>query len=186
MLNNLKNNLHWMFYILGLIVYTVFIFLDKDLFPVLVILLITLLYIWVMLSIWNEKYSTKHFLYTICCTGFIASTTILFINGLTQPVDIIFASDENGVYPNKTEYVNAVLNFHVFAKVFGLFFLFSIPIIIYKYGLTKDLNVSFNTHRSQPAMAQPSSKTLINEQGTQQEWVEATAEDIESGNYEPI
>ena len=186
MLNNLKNNLHWMFYILGLIVYTVFIFIDKGLFPILIILLITLLYIWVMLSIWNEQYTTKHFLYTICCTGFIASTTILFINGLTQPVDIIFASDENGVYPNKTEYVNAVLNFHVFAKVFGLFFLFSIPIIIYKYGITKDLNISFNRTRPQQAQEQLPISKVETKGREHQEWVEATVEDIESGNYEPI
>ena len=133
MQNNLKNNVHWIFYVLGICTYTILILINKNYFPILIIGLIGLLYVWVLLSVLNKQYQTKHFIYTICFTGFLVSATLFFMHVLIQPINNFeFSTNANGYQPQREEFVPVVLNFHVFAKVLFLFFLFSIPIIIYK------------------------------------------------------
>ena len=142
MLNNLKNNLQWIFYILGILIYTIFIFIDRGYFPMLIIFLIALLYLWVIIAVLNNQYSTKQFIYSICGVGFLIATTIFFMNALVEPTHIEIDA---------------------------------------KYG-TQNLSnhVIIEVEQKQP---RPSEGLQSNEQA---EWEEATIEDIESGEWEPI
>ena len=174
MLNNLKNNLHWIFYMLGLLAYIVFISIKPQQFLVAILWLIFIMYSWVVIGILNKKYNFKYFIYTISLTGFVLSIGAFFIYGV-----------EELAYP-----AGAIrFNIESIIIIFILLLMFSFPTLIIRLGSLKTDSMIFSK-KTEPGIpahieVEPTIK-IKSEYAIEQEWEEATLDDIESGNFEPI
>ena len=114
MLINLKNNLHWIIYSTGLLMY--FVLLAQTTLTLSVIWLLFILYAWLIVSIFTQQYYFKCFLYVFCSSGIIVALSLFFINGIEElplPIGAILLKEE-GI-------LQALL----------LLFIFSIPLLIY-------------------------------------------------------
>lgn len=162
MLINLKNNLHWLIYLISLLA-SICCFLDGMLIMG-IIFLLSGVYGWLITSLICERYKLKDFIYTVCGSGTLLAIVFFFINGVEQvafPEGAILFKEEG------------------IAQALFLFFIFTIPVIIYHHGTT----VLTTAH--------PKTADVLKQQNKQtteidEDWETATIEDIESGNYEPI
>ena len=163
MLLNLRNNLHWVSLILGIVIYPYI--LDTSL-ALGIVWLIFILYFWLTISMICNVYKLDHFLLSVCSIGILIAISIFFIHGIEEapfPVGaIIFKTD--GI-----------------AQALLVFFVFTVPLIIYKHQgfIFKTTPLSITTHKTiknKPELAPV--------QATDEDWEEATIEDLESGNFE--
>ena len=163
MLINLKNNLHWLIYLISLITSTCFFF--DGLLILGIICLLAGLYGWLISALIFEQYSFKDFLYTVCGSGVLIAIGIFFINGVEQVP-----------FPE-----GAILfNGGGVAQALFLFFIFTVPVIIYHHTSTILMN-------SQPQkISNPKLTTKDASLSSDEDWETATIEDLESGNYETI
>jgi len=162
MLINLKNNLHWLIYLISLIT-SICCFVDGLLIWG-IICLLGGVYGWLICSLILEQYDFKHFLYIICGSGILISVVFFFINGVEQvPFPegaILFKGD--GI-----------------AQALFLFFVFTVPVILYHHGSAALTNISSKSYNT-PKLSQESMES------NDEDWETATIEDLESGNYETI
>jgi len=160
MLITLKNNLHWIIFALGLIFYCVL--LSNAMLSWSIVWLLFIIYTWLIISVIFQNYLFKHFLYILCFSGIWVSLTWLFIKGIEEvPLPRgAFLFKAEGVVPSII-----------------LFMLFTIPLIVYHFGFEK-----------QRAPQKPIEKIPITKKKSKKnnDWEEASIEDIESGNFEII
>ena len=162
MLINLKNNLHWLIYLISLLA-SICCFLDGALILG-IILLLSGIYGWLITALICEQYKFKHFLYTVCGSGILLAIVFFFINGVEQ-----LPFPEGAV----------LFNGEGIAQALFLFFIFTIPVIIYHHGTTALENIQ--SKQSANPEQQGKQDTQADE-----DWEAATIEDLESGNYETI
>jgi len=160
MLITLKNNLHWIIFTLGLIFYCVL--LSNAMLSWSIVWLLFIIYAWLIISVVFQNYFFKHFLYLLCFSGIWVSLTWLFIKGIEEvPLPRgAFLFKVEGVVPSII-----------------LFMLFTIPLIVYHFGFER-----------QAAPQKPIKKTPNTKKKSEKnnDWEEASIEDIESGNFEII
>ena len=162
---NLKENLHWLIYSAGLFVY--FFMLTQTTLTLSVIWLMFILYLWILVSILVQQYCFKCLLYVFCSSGIITAISLFFIKGIEEiplPVGAILFKEEG------------------IAQALILFFIFSVPLLIYNYHDMSWLDSKAPQIHKQEKRETTEIKDLI----TSEEWEEATIEDLESGSYEPI
>ena len=165
---NLKNNLHWLLYSAGLLVYLVL--LTQSTLALSIIWLIFILYIWLVVSIVLQQYFFKSFLYVCCASGILVAISIFFINGIEE------LAFPQGAVLFKIEGI---------AQAVVLFFVFSVPLLIYNsdknsWFFTEALN---QTQKDKATSVKPTQQSIAIDS---EEWEEATIEELESGTYEPI
>ncbi len=162
MLINLKNNLHWLIYIISLVA-GICCFVDGLLIWG-VMCLLGGVYGWLISSLIIEQYDFKYFLYVVCGSGILISIVFFFINGVEQvPFPegaVLFKGD--GI-----------------AQALFLFFIFTVPVILYHHGSGILTNMSSKSY-------QPKKTIQNNVESNDEDWETATIEDLESGNYETI
>ena len=81
MLLNLRNNLHWVSLILGILIYPYIV--DTSL-ALGIVWLIFVLYGWTIISILVQSYSLQSFIYALCGFGIIIAITLFFMNGVEE------------------------------------------------------------------------------------------------------
>ena len=170
MLNNLKNTFHWTVYMLGMLAYVVFISINPKQFLLSILWLIFIIYAWVIIGILNKKYNLKHFIYIASCSGIIMSIVAFFIYGV-----------EELPYP-----IGAIrFNTESIILIFILLFVFSLPALIIRLGSLELVSTKIKDVKEFP---KDSLSNIIEEESVLEieEWEEATAEDLESGNFEPV
>ena len=170
MLNNLKNTFHWMVYMLGMLAYVVFISINPKQFLLSILWLIFIIYAWVIIGILNKKYNLKHFIYITSCSGIIMSIAAFFIYGV-----------EELPYP-----IGAIrFNTESIILISILLFIFSLPALIIRLGSLELVSTKIKDVKEFP---KDSLSNIIEEKPVLEieEWEEATAEDLESGNFEPV
>ncbi len=161
MLITLKNNLHWMIFSVGLGVY--FVLLAKLILLWSIVWLLFTLYAWLIVSLILKRYIFKQFLYLLCSSGIWVSISWFFMKGVEEvPLP-------RGAFIFKTEGIIPSII---------LFILFTIPLIIYHFG--SQLNISTTLHKD------PIKKTVEEPVIKNENWEEASIEDIESGDYEVV
>jgi len=113
-----------------------------------------------------DVYKLDHFLFSVCGIGILIAISIFFINGIEEvplPVGaIIFKTD--GI-----------------AQALLVFFIFTVPLIIYKHQETIMQPASIT---SKPAITQPNQHSVVPKPTTDEDWEEATIQDLESGDFE--
>ena len=170
MLNNLKNTFHWTVYMLGMLAYVVFISINPKQFLLSILWLIFIIYAWVIIGILNKKYNLKHFIYIASCSGIIMSIAAFFIYGV-----------EELPYP-----IGAIrFNTESIILISILLFVFSLPALIIRLGSLELVSTKIKDVKEFP---KDSLSNIIEEESVLEieEWEEATAEDLESGNFEPV
>ena len=171
MLNNLKNNFHWIFYMLGLLAYIIFILINPEQFLVSILWLIFIVYSWVIIGIINQQYQVKQLIYITSLTGTIFSIVAFFLYGI-----------EELPYPEGAIKFNG----EVIIVICILLFIFLLPSLIICLGSLKIEKTAYiKSDLYHGKIAQEESRKNINQQVIE-EWEEATLEDLESGKYEPI
>jgi len=160
MLIILKNNLHWIIFALGFVFYC--ILLSNAMLSWSIVWLLFIIYAWLIISVIFQNYLFKHFLYLLCFSGIWVSLAWFFIKGIEEvPLPRgAFLFKLEGVVPSII-----------------LFMLFTIPLIVYHFGF----------ERQRPPQKQivktPVTKKKFEKNN---DWEEASIEDIESGNFEII
>jgi len=162
MLITLKNNLHWIIFALGLIFYCVL--LSNAMLSWSIVWLLFIIYAWLIISIVFQSYLFKHFLYILCFSGIWVSLTWLFIKGIEEvPLPRgAFLFKVEGVVPSII-----------------LFILFTIPLIVYHFGFETQ------TPPQKSITKIPNSKKESRNKNNN-DWEEASIEDIEGGEFEII
>ena len=117
MLITLKNNLHWIIFTIGLLLYCAL--LANAMLSWSIVWLLFTIYAWLIVSIIFQRYVFKQFLYLLCFSGIWVSFTWLFIKGIEEvPLPRgAFLFKVEGVVPSII-----------------LFMLFTAPLIIYHFG----------------------------------------------------
>ena len=160
MLITLKNNLHWIIFTLGFIFYCVL--LSNAMLSWSIVWLLFIIYAWLIIAIIFQNYLFKHFLYILCFSGIWVSLTWFFIKGIEEvPLPRgAFLFKVEGVVPSII-----------------LFMFFTIPLIVYHFGFER-----------QGAPQKPTAKSPITKKKSKKnnDWEEASIEDIESGKFEVI
>ena len=158
MFDNLKQNIPTIEIILGYIVYIILLIKTSLSFAVLWIMFV--IYLWLLSSLSLKKYTYNAFLYVLCSSGMAVSISFFFLKGVEE-----------------LPYPQGALMFHIdgIAKSFFLFFICTIPVIINKYTKTTNHKSTKTTKTNQE---KPSPE--------EEQWEEATQEDLESGNYERL
>ncbi len=117
MLITLKNNLHWICFSAGLVVY--FVLLANMLLLWSIVWLLFALYVWLIIALIIKQYAFKQFLYLLCSSGIWVSLSWFFIKGIEEvPLP-------RGAFIFKTEGIIPSII---------LFMLFTIPLIIYHFS----------------------------------------------------
>ena len=162
LINLLKRNLHWIIYLAGLVFYPIII--SNAVASLGIIWLMFLLYLWLIVSMIIKQYVFKDFLYLLCMSGIIVAISLFFINGIEE---IPFPE---GAILFKVEGV---------VQALALFFVFTTPLIMYNskniFLPTKKKNIYNN----------PNNNCRENIDSNEN-WEEATIEDLETGKYEII
>tara|TARA_B100000959_G_C14836497_1_gene564125 strand:+ start:414 stop:917 length:504 start_codon:yes stop_codon:yes gene_type:complete len=163
MLLNLRNNLHWVSLILGIVIYPYI--LDTSL-ALGIVWLIFILYFWLTISMICNVYKLDHFLFSVCSIGILIAISIFFIHGIEEaplPVGAIIFKAEG------------------IAQALLVFFIFTVPLIIYKHQgfMIKASSPSATARR---AIKNQALSPLT--QAADEDWEEATIEDLESGDFE--
>ena len=152
MFDNIKHNIPIIEIALGYIVY-IYIIIQTT-FSLAALWMMFVVYLWLLSSLYLNKYNFNTFLYIICSSGIALAISFFFLKGVEE-----------------LPYPEGALIFHVdgIAKAFFLFFICTIPLILLK---------SKGATRTPQQAKQKTKKASI--------WEEATPEDIQSGNYEPL
>ena len=168
MINNLIKNTPWLTYVLGIIVY--FIFVLNQQFSLSIVWLIFILYGWTIISILVQSYSLQSFIYALCGFGIIIAITLFFMNGVEE------VPFPKGAVQFKLDGI---------AQALVVFFIFTIPLIIYQQ---KNQNQTPSQPSTKIEETYMESTQDTNELATKEdnEWEEATIEDLESGEFETI
>ena len=161
MLHKLKENLPVIEILLGLSIFTVFIFQNS--LTSAILSLIFFIYLWLFTSIMVGKYRLKNFIHLISFSGILVSISLFFILGV-----------EELPYPE-----NAII-FHTegITKSLFIFFVSTVPLIVINRakGLPQERTLS---------QSQKSESSNL-EVYDNEKWEEADMEDLESGNFEVI
>jgi len=158
MVDNLKQNIPTIQIILGYILYIVILIVNS--LTAAILWTIFNIYIWLACSITLKTYNVKSFIYILCCSGISIAISIFFISGVEQ-----LAYPEGALMFNVDNIMKACL----------LFFVSTIPIIIFTYS---NNHVADKNNKEQAA--------IKNEKNKEEDWEEATLEDIRSGDYEVL
>ena len=163
MLINLQNNLHWLIYTTSLVA-SISLFIDQLLIFG-IICLLGGIYGWLICALVFKQYSFQYFLYVICASGILISIVFFFINGVEQVP-----------FPE-----GAVLfNTAGIAQAFFLFFVFTIPIMIYNHGMDTILSI-----KDSPILKNQK-EINSNIDSDDEDWEQATLDDLESEEFEVI
>jgi len=168
MINNLIKNTHWLEYLLGIIVY--FIFLSNQQFSLGIVWLIFVLYGWTVISILVQSYSLQSFIYALCGFGIIVAITLFFMNGVEE------VPFPKGAIQFKLDGI---------AQSLVVFFIFTVPLIVYQQQ-TKDNAPVTPLAKIEKGRIEKISENKKLENNDNSEWEEATIEDLESGRFETI
>ena len=173
MINNLIKNIHWLEYALGLIVY--FVFISNQQLSMGVIWLVFILYIWIITAFIIKQYSLQSFIYALSFLGIVISLTIFFMNGIEQ------VPFPRGAIQFKLDGI---------AQAIIIFFIFTLPLLLFnKQSETTAAFVKEGKDKSllrRPPTNPISEKTQNSKIFEDEEWEEATIEDVESGKFETI
>ena len=138
--------------------YIVYIFLiTQSTFSLAIIWMMFVVYVWLLSSLYLKEYTFNYFLYIISISGIILSISFFFIQGIEE-----------------LPFPEGALMFHSegIAKAFFVFFVCTIPLLLAK------------NNKSRVVIKKDA---IINKIDIKKEkWEEATADDLESGNYEPL
>ena len=138
--------------------YLVYIFLIiQSTLIVSTIWIMFVVYTWLLSALLLNKYKFNSFLYIICSSGIILSISLF----LTQGIEEI-------------PYPEGALIFHIegIAKSLFIFFVCSVPLLLFQKKKPISTIKKLGTEKKET-----SGKKL---------WEEATPEDLQSGNYEPL
>ena len=157
MLYKLKENLPTIEILLGCIMYLYFVV--ESTLSIAILWLILIVYIWLLTSLALQQYKLNTFINILCIFGILISITLFFKIGVEQ-----------------VPYPEGALIFHIegITKALILFFVSSIPMIIRKKEIAPPIN------KRQHKRAQSASNEKNNN------WEEATIEDLNSGQFEAI
>ena len=124
-----------------------------------IVWLLFIIYAWLIISVIFQNYLFKHFLYILCFSGFWVSLTWLFIKGIEEvPLPRgAFLFKVEGVVPSII-----------------LFMFFTIPLIVYHFGFEKSTPPQKRTTKP-PTIKKKAEKN--------NDWEEASIEDVESGKF---
>ena len=163
MLLNLRNNLHWVSLILGIIIYP---YILETSLALGIVWLIFILYFWLTISMICNVYKLDHFLLSVCSIGILIAISIFFIHGIEE------APFPVGAIIFKTEGI---------AQALLVFFIFTVPLIIYKHQgfIFKTIPPSITAQKTTNNKSWPAPT-----QTTDEDWEEATIEDLKSGDFE--
>ena len=156
MLEKVKDNILSIELSLGFFIYI--ILLIQSTLSLAVLWGMFIVYLWLISSVALKKYNFTTFIYVICGSGIAISISFFFLQGV-----------EELAFPE------GALMFHVdgIAKSFCLFFICTIPLILLSNSNAKS-NQTIKLSEEDRDSPAPSM------------WEEATPEDLESGNYEPL
>ena len=165
-------NIHWIEYALGLIVY--FIFISNEQFSLGIIWLIFILYTWTITAFIIKQYSLYSFICALSFLGVVVSLTIFFTSGIEQ------VPFPRGAVQFKLDGI---------AQALIIFFIFTLPLLLFNKQTNFNLYSSADqiSESKTPELTKSPSVDLLNTPTLKdQEWEEATIEDIESGKFESI
>ena len=168
MINNLIKNTPWLEYLLGIIVY--FILISNQQFSLGIVWLIFVLYGWTIISILVQNYSLQSFIYALCGFGIIIATTLFFMNGVEE------VPFPRGAVQFKLDGI---------AQSLVVFFVFTVPLIVYQQQ-TQDKAPEEPLVVIEKPRIERTQKNNELEKNDDNEWEEATIEDLESGQFESI
>jgi len=138
--------------------YIVYIFLITQFtFSLAIIWMMFVVYVWLLISLYLKEYTFNSFLYLISISGIIISISFFFIQGIEE-----------------LPFPEGALMFHSegIAKALFIFFICTLPLLLAKNNKPKDVIKNDG---------------IINKINIKKEkWEEATADDLQSGNYEPL
>ena len=162
MLHKLKENLPTIEILLGFCVFLCFVLQNS--FPSAMLSLIFFLYLWLFTAIILEQYNIKNFIYLIGGSGILVSVSLFCMLGV-----------EELPYPE-----NAII-FHAegIAKSLLIFFVSTVPLILTNKSKTLD-------SESLPGEKQTATEDGGIQEHDDEKWEEASMEDLQSGNFEPI
>ena len=157
MSHKLKENLPTIEILLGCIMYLYFVV--ESTLSIAILWLILIVYIWLLTSLALEQYKLNTFINILCIFGILISITLFFKIGVEQ-----------------IPYPEGALIFHIegITKALILFFISSIPMIIRK----KEMTQPFNKRQHKRPTSESKEKN--------NNWEEATIEDLNSGQFEAI
>ena len=158
MVDNLKQSIPTIQIILGYILYIVILVVSS--LTTAILWTIFNIYIWLACSITLKTYNVKSFIYILCCSGMSIAISIFFISGVEQ-----LAYPEGALMFNVDNIMKACL----------LFFVSTIPIIVFTYG---NNHIADEKNKEQTVIKKEKNKA--------EDWEEATLEDIRSGDYEVL
>ena len=152
MFDNIKHNIPTIEIAIGYIVY-IFLIIQTT-FSLAALWMMFIVYLWLLSSLYLNKYTFNAFLYIICSAGMALAISFFFLQGVEE-----------------LPYPEGALMFHTdgIAKSFFLFFICTVPLIL----------VKSKTRRCE-------SQPKLNKSSGTETWEEATPEDLDSGNYEPL
>ena len=156
MFDNIKHNIPPIIIALGYLVYICLIINTS--FALASVWILFIIYLWLISSICLKQYNFNTFLYVICGSGIAISISFFFLQGVEE-----------------LPFPEGALMFHAdgIAKSFCLFFICTVPLIL--------LNNSSSKNNKTSKLSEKESDTPPSSM-----WEEATPEDLESGNYEPL
>ena len=157
MLYKLKENLPTIEILLGCIMYLYFVV--ESTLSIAILWLILIVYLWLLTSLVLQQYKINTFINILCVLGILISITLFFKIGVEE-----------------IPYPEGALIFHIegITKALILFFVSSIPMIIRK----KEMTQLFNKRQHKRPTSESKEKN--------NNWEEATIEDLNSGQFEAI
>jgi len=168
MINNLIKNTHWLEYVLGIIVY--FILISNQQFSLGIVWLVFVLYGWTIISILVQSYSLQSFIYALCGFGIIIAITLFFMNGVEE------VPFPKGAIQFKLDGI---------AQSLVVFFIFTAPLIVYQQQTKDKVPTKPSAVIEEPQIKKTEDNNEL-ETKDDNEWEEASVEDLESGRFEPI
>ena len=157
MSHKLKENLPTIEILLGCIMYLYFVV--ESTLSIAILWLILIVYLWLLTSLALKQYKLNTFINILCVLGILISITLFFKIGVEQ-----------------IPYPEGALIFHIegITKALILFFVSSIPMII----RTKEITPLINKRQHKRPKLESNKKN--------NNWEEATIEDLNSGQFEAI
>jgi len=162
---NFKQSAPSVLLFLGYILY--FVLLFKSTFSFSIIWMILLIYVWVISSLFFNKYSLNSFLCVFSLSGFLVSLSVFFLKGVEE-----------------VPFPEGAIIFHLDGIALSLLILFicSLPMIL----KINPNNIDNEKRHLKTNQAHGESFEIADNGNKSEEWEEATEEDLESGNFETI
>ena len=160
MIITLKNNLHWILFSLGFIFYCVL--LAQTTLSWSIVWLLFMIYTWLIISLILKQYIFKHFLYLLCSCGIWVSFTWFILKGIEEvPLPRgAFLFKAEGIIPSVV-----------------LFMFFTIPLIIHHFSIMQQ-------SKQDTQVKNIRDNSTADDTEIQNNWEEASIEDLESGEFE--